>query len=186
MARAQALRSLLARCSTKCPAAAAAASSSCLRRAVPSYSQRILPAFRAASVPAVLTRSLATTARGGAGPDEPGAEEDEEEAEAQEWEEDEDYGTEPEVVWLRNPAHRAPTSKPNDIRLVFYFLVRFRLEMVAMVEESSCGTSSGASSLSHLPRRSLPSISAMMLPCSPSRCRPRDTFMCGWTSSPTG
>ncbi|XP_047064594.1 uncharacterized protein LOC124672407 [Lolium rigidum] len=104
-ARAQALRALLARCSTKCPAAAAAAvatSSSCLRRGVPSsasstsYSRMLLPASRAADVPAAQTRSLASKAQGGADSSEVDTDEGED-GEAEEWEEDEDEQADPEI-----------------------------------------------------------------------------------------
>ncbi|XP_047061875.1 uncharacterized protein LOC124669277 [Lolium rigidum] len=104
-ARAQALRALLARCSTKCPAAAAAAiatSSSCLRRGVPSSasstscSRMLLPASRAAAVPAAQTRSLASKAPGGVDSSEADTDEGED-GEAEEWEEDEDEQADPEI-----------------------------------------------------------------------------------------
>ncbi|CAM0905392.1 unnamed protein product [Alopecurus aequalis] len=104
-ARAQALRALLARCSTKCPVAAAT-SSSCLRRGVPSrapstsYSRILVPASRGVAVPAAQTRSLASKARGGAGPHESGSDQGEDgEAEEwmAEWEEDEDELADPEI-----------------------------------------------------------------------------------------
>ncbi|XP_052163744.1 uncharacterized protein LOC127780811 [Oryza glaberrima] len=100
-ARAQAIRALLARCSTECPRRAAA--SSCIRRAsLPycspgSYPRNLPPAVRAAG--ADWTRSLASRAQGGAGAGEAGAEE----GEAQEWmaeweeEEEEEEDVEPEI-----------------------------------------------------------------------------------------
>ena len=118
-ARAQALRALLARCSTKCPVAAAT-SSSCLRRGVPSrpastsYSRIAFPASRAASVLAAQTRSLSSKAQGGAGPGETGADEEEHgEAEelVEEWEEDEDELADPEVVRLRSSPSGARSYK---------------------------------------------------------------------------
>ncbi|KAF7008586.1 hypothetical protein CFC21_023310 [Triticum aestivum] len=100
-ALARALRSLLARCSTKCPCAAvAAASSSCLRSAVPraSYAacpRSILPTSCGGAVPAAQTRFLASTA--GPGPGDEGSGEEEEEESMAEWEEDEDDGADAEI-----------------------------------------------------------------------------------------
>ncbi|TVT97880.1 hypothetical protein EJB05_56842, partial [Eragrostis curvula] len=112
-ARAQALRALLARCSTKCQpracsssSAANAASFSTLRGAAPSPAsrcRRLLPVPRAAAAALAPTRSLASgTARGGAaGPGAVDSDDDEEEGEAQEWavewEDSEDEGVEPEI-----------------------------------------------------------------------------------------
>ncbi|KAF0907488.1 hypothetical protein E2562_017413 [Oryza meyeriana var. granulata] len=101
-ARAQAIRALLARCSTECPRRAGAASS-CVRRAVlpycspGTYSRSILPAVGAAG--AVRTRSLASRAHGGAGSVKAGAEVEEEESDSQEWmvEWEEEEDAEPEI-----------------------------------------------------------------------------------------
>lgn len=106
-ALARALRSLLARCSTKCPCAAVAAgSSSCLHSAVPraSYAacpRSILPASCGRAVPAAQTRFVASIA--GPGPGGEGSGEEEEECMA-EWEEDEDEGADAEVFRLRDSA----------------------------------------------------------------------------------
>ncbi|KAM3385964.1 hypothetical protein ACQJBY_009557 [Aegilops geniculata] len=100
-ALARALRSLLARCSTKCPCAAvAAASSSCLHSAVPraSYAacpRSILPTSCGGDVPAAQTRFVASTA--GPGPGDEGSGEEEEEESMAEWEEDEDEGADAEI-----------------------------------------------------------------------------------------
>uniref|UniRef100_A0A0D9WVL9 DUF7912 domain-containing protein n=1 Tax=Leersia perrieri TaxID=77586 RepID=A0A0D9WVL9_9ORYZ len=102
-ARAQAIRALLARCSTECPirtAAARAAAFWILRRAALPYcspgSFPRIPLPAAGVAGADWTRSLASRGAG-AGGGEAGAEEDEEEGEAQEWEEEEDEDVEPEI-----------------------------------------------------------------------------------------
>ncbi|XP_044965965.1 uncharacterized protein LOC123426231 [Hordeum vulgare subsp. vulgare] len=98
-ALAQALRSLLARCSTKCPrAAVAAASSSCLRSAVrhASYTacpRSILPTSCGGAVSAAQTRFVSSIA--GLGPGDEGSGEEEECV--AEWEEDEDEGADAEI-----------------------------------------------------------------------------------------
>ena len=99
----------------------------------------------------------------------------------EEWEEDEDELADPEVVRLR-----LEQARPNVACPVLDYFARFRSVTAATEAASSCGTSSGARALLRRPRRFLPSISAMTLPCSPSRSLPRDTSTCGWTSSPTG
>ncbi|CAN6181290.1 unnamed protein product [Urochloa humidicola] len=108
-ARAQALRALLARCSTKCPrraspspsSPATAASFSSLHRAAPSHSAPASRTHRLSQEPPraapTQTRSLASeAARGGAGGRDAGAEGDGEEW-AVEWEDSEDDGYDPEI-----------------------------------------------------------------------------------------
>jgi UPF0716 family protein affecting phage T7 exclusion len=73
----------------------------------------LLPASRAAAVPAAQTRSLASKAQGGADSSEADTDEGEY-GEAEEWEEDEDEQADPEVVRLRNSPPGAPTPK-NDV-----------------------------------------------------------------------
>ncbi|OEL13248.1 hypothetical protein BAE44_0025731 [Dichanthelium oligosanthes] len=116
-ARAQALRALLARCSTKChrrafpspsSSAPAAASFSSLRGAAPfpaSSSRRLLPGPRAASVAAARARahtqmrSLASRVGGREVGSEDAEEEEDEQAQewAVEWEDSEDDGYDPEI-----------------------------------------------------------------------------------------
>ncbi|XP_062189539.1 uncharacterized protein LOC133892659 [Phragmites australis] len=110
-AGAQALRALLARCSTKClrrasHSSSAAASFPGLRGAAASLdspapqSRRLLPAPRAAAHAPTRTRALASeAARGGGGGAREGGLGDEEEAQewAVEWEDSEDEGVEAEV-----------------------------------------------------------------------------------------
>ncbi|CAN6165173.1 unnamed protein product [Urochloa humidicola] len=108
-ARAQALRALLARCSTKCPrrafaspsSPAPAASFSSLHRAAPSHSAPASRTHRLSPTPPraapTQTRSLASeAARGGAGGRDAGTEGDDEEW-AVEWEDSEDDGYNPEI-----------------------------------------------------------------------------------------
>ncbi|CAL5076800.1 unnamed protein product [Urochloa decumbens] len=111
-ARAQALRALLARCSTKCPRRAssspsppsAAASFSSLHRAAPSPSapasrtHHLFPAPPCAARTPTPTRSLASeAARGGIGGREAGSTDGEDEEWAVEWEDSEDDGYDPEI-----------------------------------------------------------------------------------------